>query len=166
MQPPDLDRPRRQHPSQQKAGRLSAADAALALELMRFDPCECVPDHRRPIRAKAKAIIEGRARWPSGLFAWRHMRDLQHFRDGKGPLPPWHDLRNLTKPQRDRRRLADEAWERRKREIAESGEHPAYQLARLILEAPSWRAGYGMAAPPEDMLRRVIHGRTTEELLA
>jgi hypothetical protein len=155
-----------QHPKSEKAHHLAPADAALAIELLRFDPREHVPEHRRPIRAKAKAIIEGRAHWPSGLFAWRHMRDLQHFRDGKGPLPPWHDPRNLTRPQRERRRLADEAWERRQREIAESGEHPAYQFARLILEAPRWRAGYGMAAPPEDMLRRVIHGRTNAEILA
>lgn len=156
-----------QHPkSGNSTHRLAPADAALALELLRFDPRERVPEHRRAIRAKAKAVIEGRQRWPSGLFAWRHMRDLEHFRDGKGPLPPWHDTRNMTRPQRERRRLADEAWSRRKREIAESGEHPAYQFVRLILEAPRWRAGYGMAPPPEDMLRCVIHGRTAEELLA
>jgi len=150
------DAPPAQAPKSEKAHRLAPADAALALELLRFDPRECVPEHRRAIRNKAKAIIEGRQRWPSGLFAWRHLRELKHFRDGKGPLPPWHDVQNLTRPQRERRRLADEAWGRRQSEIVTSGEHPASILARLVLEAPAWRGGHGLATIPKAVLDEAI----------
>lgn len=145
-----------QHPKSEKAHRLAPADAALAIELLRFDPRERVPEHRRAIRNKAKAIIEGRQRWPAELFPWQHMRELEHFRDGKGSLPPWHDPRNMTRPQRERRRLADEAWRKRQSAIVTSGEHPTAILCRVVLEAPRWRGGHGMGAIPKEMLDEAI----------
>jgi hypothetical protein len=87
----------------------------LLFELERFDARERVPRHRQVTRARAKAIIEGRARWPRELLPWKTWRELKYYH-GNGPLPSWEDEANLTRPQREciesevrafRRRLAE-----------------------------------------------------------
>lgn len=126
MPPHELGVLKSQHPS----GKIFLGDwavyaepeAALLYELDRFDLRERVPDHRRPVRARAKAIIEGRQAWPLALAPWKLWRELRFYHCGRGTLPPWEDVRNLTRPQRERVRSEDQLWDRkaaRRRRIAE-----------------------------------------------
>ncbi len=92
--------------------RIAEPEAALLLELDRFDPRESVPSYRRPLWNKAKAIIEGRQAWPRELLPWKLWRELRYFHFDRGRLPPWEDERNLTRPQRERREAEDSAFER------------------------------------------------------
>lgn len=90
---------------------------ALLLELDRYDRNERnVPAHRRAARATAKAIIEGRRRWPKELLPWKTWRELT-FYNGAGKCtrgePPWCDIINLTTPQREREAAEDRAFEKR-----------------------------------------------------
>ncbi len=119
MRTPDLASPKRQPPTSTKLGdwrRIAEPQAALLFELARYERSERVPEHRRPIRAIAKAIIEGRRAWPRELLPWKLWREL------RGEDNAWEDAANLTRPQRDRLRAEDEAWERdgqRRNRIAE-----------------------------------------------
>ena len=79
----------------------------VARELHEYDLRERdVPERRRGARGQAKAIIEGRARWPVELLAWKRFTELTYYRLSDGPwgvkraLPPWLLERNLTPPQR------------------------------------------------------------------
>ncbi len=109
-----LNASRAQPPKSGKLGdwrRIAEPQAALLFELARYDRRERVPEHRRPIRAIAKAIIEGRRAWPRELLPWKLWRELT-YTHGQGRLPPWEDEANLTRPQRDSLRALEREWER------------------------------------------------------
>lgn len=95
--------------------RIAEPEAALLMELDRFDSRERVPPYRRPLWGRAKAIVEGRQAWPVELRPWKLWRELRYFHCGRGTLPPWEDERNLTRPQRERRHAEEVAFDRERR---------------------------------------------------
>lgn len=76
-------------------------------ELHEYDLAERnVKESRRGARAFAKAIIEGRSRWPEELLRWKDITEATFYRlwdDGPDgwfrTLPPWLNKKNLPPPQ-------------------------------------------------------------------
>lgn len=107
-------------------------------ELARYDPREPLAGMspvRRVVRAQAKAIIEGRRRWPAELLAWKARREIAYWH-GSGPANPWEDERNLTRPQRERALLMDRkhnALVTRLRSAARDGDKPGHKAACAAL---------------------------------
>ena len=81
----------------------------LQRELARYDasePTAGMSPARRIIRARAKDIVEGRRRWPRELLEWKTRREIAYWHRN-GPVNPWEDERNLTRPQRERAMFMD-----------------------------------------------------------
>src|SRR5262249_29096150 len=111
MRPPERSKER--NPPRQI---LSDQLRAIRFELRQYDALEHVSVARRPFRAKAKAIIEGRARWPVELLPWKANREYLGYANS------WEDRANLTRPQRER----IQAEQRR--------EQAAYDRARAAID--------------------------------
>lgn len=72
----------------------------VARELHEYDLGERdIRERRRGARAFAKAIIEGRARWPDELLSWKRITEFAYYRDCERVLPPWLSVKNLPPPQ-------------------------------------------------------------------
>lgn len=104
-------------------------------ELARYDarePTGGMDARRRVVRAQAKAIIEGRTKWPRDLLAWKARREHAYWH-GDGPANPWEDSTNLTPPQRERELFHDRAcaaiWTRFHKAVA-AGDAAARVAAR------------------------------------
>lgn len=107
-------------------------------ELARYDarePLAGMSPIRRVVRAQAKAIIEGRRRWPRELLEWRTRREIAYWH-GSGPANPWEDERNLTRPQRERALFMDRkhtALVARLNAASRNGDMPAHKAACAAL---------------------------------
>lgn len=82
--------------------------STLAGEITAYDVHERPSDIGWPrlphVRAKAKAIIEGRAPWPPKARRWKRDWESAYRAGQTDVIPPWLDPQNLTMGQRMRLR--------------------------------------------------------------
>lgn len=77
---------------------MSPSECGLALALLTFN------DAHYPLRpylpmSQAREIVEGRAKWPSALLAWKAFQELRHFHGaGERPAPAWLDATGRRRP--------------------------------------------------------------------